>query len=288
MRRNIRKGAAVVMSLLLAFGSINVTAYAQDQSQQDAADTEITTEGTNAEELSEESAVQEEPAPQEPEYDSEEAAAEVPMAEEEKSPAGRLRFVDAGTGEDLGEDCVRLDTDAVYDGGAFSFDALDAGSVISYTVEKEGYITVRDSFVIYEEDETVEVDLKRKTSPAEGSVTVEIMYGEKGLSVYDYMDIGDSYDGEPRFEMTEGDYVAEVSEDGTITIKNAVQAAIKITFPETETSIEAETYVTLTVNRMHIGDIVAEDIEWDNTEKGYDSLDGISLTGTVKDSVGIV
>ena len=281
MRRKAKRGAAFVLSMMLALGSVNAPLYAQEQ-------TEATTQmdaGTSLpfEEQEAESVIDEvEETVVETESDV--------IIQEEKERAEKvcmLSFVNAETGEMIGDEYVDIDAGAQYGDGIFLFNEDDIGKVISYRINIDGYVTVKDSVILDEGEQTVEIELKKKAAPAEGTVSIEKVYGEEPFSVYDYLDIDKEYDGELSFELTDGLDVIEEVGNGTYKLIGVGEALVNIRFPETGTHAEAEVQASITVSRCRIGDIFASDIDWDATEKTFDGSDEIELMGTVKEHVGI-
>ena len=127
-----------------------------------------------------------------------------------------------------------------------------------------------------------------KGCAAEGSVSIESVYGDSDFSLNDYISIDERYDGSILYNVQKGQDVVSPDGDGNISIKGAGSASLKVFFCETDEFKESYVTVSITVKKRQIGSVCADDIEWDNTEKAYDADNKMEVAGTLKKSVGVM
>ena len=212
-------------------------------------------------------------------------------AELEKKPVGKASFVYADQ-EAAVPDSISFAKDGAEvpfskEEGGYALEDVLAGDSVSYiySITRNGKeYTSEGTFYVKEEDFTVALDMtnvaEKEAVTVEGS-EISLTYGDRDVSLKDFITVTNADAGDAVFEVVEGDDVVEIKDGGISTVSSG-DALIKAYIPETETTLYAETEIKVHAAKRSLGKLEASDISWEGTEKTYDGSPVLEARGTVR------
>ena len=217
--------------------------------------------------------------PDTPTEDGTEGASTEESGQEETVP-GSVRFTIKGSGEELGKNDVSFDEDSTgFEDGGFLFGDSSIGDKIKYTVKKDGYKEANGEFTLKDSSQSIEVDLEEEKK--DETVELSATYGDDPIDLSKELENA-GYGSAKSYSVESGESILSVSDEGVAEIRGAGSASVKA-----ETDDGTVTF-KVTVAKLGLGELSSDDIDWEGTEREEDGTKEFSLTGTVKNSAGLI